>query len=123
VNKAVENESKDQNLLSYIPEKKHKDFKTKDDKVQLIFTHNKPIERLIQWLLKKPSTSDIELDSMGSRAWLCMNGQNTIYDIGRILEKEFGNQCQPVYKRLALFIKYLSGQGWIAIRREESKRE
>ena len=117
-NAAIEKEEKE-NLLFYIPEKKHMEFKTKDDKVLLIFIHKGLMERFLQWLLKKPAISDMELDSIASRAWLCMDGHNTIYDIGRILEKEFGENCEPVYKRLTMFVKYMSAQGLIVINKDK----
>ncbi len=116
MHKSVLKGNTERNLLYYVPEKKHMDFKTKEGKVLLIFKHKGPVERVLQWLFRKPLITDIELDSIGSRAWFCMDGHNTLYDIGRILEEEFGDQCRPVYKRLAVFIRYMAAQGWITLK-------
>ena len=105
------------NFLLYIPDKKHKKYETRNGKVFLIFHHDKPIEKLMRWLIKKPYISDIELDTMGSRVWELINGQNTVYDIGQQLIKVYSKECEPVYDRLILYIRYLIKKGWISFER------
>ena len=111
------------NFLLYIPVKKHKEYEIKKDNVILIFHHDKPVEKFMRWLIKKPYSSDIELDAMGSRVWELINGQNTVYDIGQQLIKLYGKSCEPVYDRLILYIRYLIKKGWISFERGNQNKE
>jgi hypothetical protein len=74
-------------------------------------------ERFLRWLVKKPAVSDIELDELGSRVWILIDGNRSVYDIGQELLKEFGEKCQPVYERLIMYLRYLNKKGWIAFER------
>ena len=111
------------NFLLYVPDKKHKEYEIKKGKVLLIFHHDKPVEKFMRWLIKKPYTSDIELDTMGSRVWELINGQNTVYDIGQQLIIIYGKSCEPVYDRLILYIRYLIKKGWISFDRGHQAKE
>lgn len=114
-----EKQKKDDNFLLYIPSKKHEKWELKDGKVFLIFEHNKAIEKFARWLVKKPNTSDIELDDIGSAVWQLIDGEKNIYDIGQELLNRFGEGCQPVYERLIMYIRYLNKKGWISFERGE----
>lgn len=50
--------------MLYIPKKKHMTYEKRGDKIYLIFHHDKPIEKFLRWLVKKPATSDLELDKL-----------------------------------------------------------
>ena len=109
------------NFMLYIPKRKHEEFEVKDGKVFLIFHHNKAIEKFIGWLVKKPRKSDMELDEIGSTVWMNIDGKNTVYDLGKILEKKFGEKCQPVNDRLILYIRFLNRKNWISFERGNQK--
>lgn len=113
----VNKENKDDNFLLYKPSKRLTTFEVRKGKVLLIFYHNKPVEKFIRWMVKKPNTSDMELDELGSFVWLNINGENTVYDIGEILKQKFGKGCEPVYDRLIMFLRYLHKRGWIVLDR------
>jgi hypothetical protein len=105
------------NFLLYIPRKKHNEWIYKDGSIYLIFHHYKIAEKLARWLVKKPCVNDIKLDSIGSCVWNLIDGEKTVYDVGQDLLKEFGDSCQPIYERLAIFIRYMNRKGWIALNR------
>lgn len=105
---------KPDNFLLYIPKKKKIDFKQKDGKVYLIFNHNKPIEKFMRWLVKKPRITDVELDEISSWVWLQIDGRNTVYSIGQLLMNKYGDKCEPLYERLTLFLRNLSRRGYIS---------
>jgi hypothetical protein len=107
----------DDNFLLYIPKKKHNSFEINKDKVKLIFHHDKPIEKFVRWLVKKPYKSDLELDKLGSRVWMLIDGNTTVLDIGKILKEEFGEKCEPAYDRLIMFLRYVNRKGWITFDR------
>lgn len=112
---------KDDNFLLYIPKKKHEDFEVKNNTVKLLFHHDKPVEKFVRWLVKKPGTSDVELDDVGSKVWLLIDGEKSVYDIGQGLLDEFGKSCEPVYDRLIMYLRYLNRKGWISF--EKGKQE
>lgn len=105
------------NFLLYIPKKKHETWEVRNNKVYLIFHHNKSIEKFVRWLVKKPNVSDMELDEIGSKVWLCIDGQSTVYEIGQEMEKIFGEKINPVYDRLIMYLRYLNRKGWISFLR------
>ena len=115
-NKKKENFKQD-NFLLYVPKKKHETWEIRENKVYLIFYHNKAIERFVRWLVRKPNVSDMVLDELGSKVWLLIDGKTTVYDIGKKFEDKFGSKCQPVYERLIMYIRYLNRRGWISFDR------
>jgi hypothetical protein len=108
---------KEDNFLLYIPKKKLDTFEVKKNIVKLIIHHDKPVERFVRWLVKKQSTSDVELDELGSKAWLLIDGESSVYDIGQGLLNHFGKSCEPVYDRLIMYLRYLNRKGWISFER------
>ncbi|WP_242971868.1 PqqD family peptide modification chaperone [Haloimpatiens massiliensis] len=126
-NSINEDKKLNDNFLLYIPIKKHKHWEKRNGNVYLIFYHDKTIERFLRWLVKKPAVSDIKLDRLGTAVWESMDGNNTIYDIGKILldipeikkeyknlsEEDYKETCHPIYERLIMYIRYLNKKGWI----------
>lgn len=115
-NKKKENFKQD-NFLLYVPKKKHETWEIRENKVYLIFYHNRAIEKFVRWLVRKPNVSDMALDELGSTVWLLIDGKTTVYDIGKKFEDKFGSKCQPVYERLIMYIRYLNRRGWISFDR------
>lgn len=115
--------NKDDNFLLYIPNKKHQFWEVRNGKVFLIFHHNKAAEKLVRWLVKKPNISDVELDEMGSKVWLYIDGKSSVYEIGKKLVEEFGEKIEPVYDRLIMFLRYINKKGWISFARGDQKEE
>jgi len=107
----------DDNFLLYIPRKKHKTWEVKKDRVYLIFHHDKSAEKFLRWLVKKPYTSDIELDELGSAVWQLIDEKNTVHDISRKLVEKFGDKCEPINDRLIMYLRHLNKKGWIAFNR------
>lgn len=106
------------NFLEYIPCKRHKTWEVnKNGNINLIFYHDKLVEKFMRWLVKKPYKSDIELDELGSTVWNLVNGKNNVFDIGKKLTDEYGDKCQPVYDRLIMYLRYLNRRGWIYFER------
>lgn len=108
---------KEDNFLLYIPKLRHETYEVKKDIVKLIIKHDKLVERFARWLVRKPSTSDVEFDRVGSKVWLLIDGEKSIYDIGQGLINEFGKSCEPVYDRLIMYLRYLNRKGWISFER------
>ncbi len=114
---------KEDNFMLYIPKKKLKTFEVNKGIVKLIFNHDKWIEKFARWLVKKSNVSDMELDKLGSRVWILIDGNNTVHDIGKIISTEFGESAEPLYDRLLMFLRYLNKKGWIVFDRGNQHKE
>ena len=70
---------------------------------------------LAQWLLPRLRHPffHVKLDSFGSHVWLRCDGQKTVGEIGHSLQKRFGDRVEPVYDRLAVFIRRLERDRFI----------
>jgi hypothetical protein len=65
--------------------------------------------RWMGWLqrrLKKPYFQ-LHLDKIGSSVWLACDGESTVSDIGKRLKERFGDDIEPLWDRLALFIRQM----------------
>lgn len=109
------------NFLLFVPHKKHEEWVEKQGSVYLIFHHNHPVQRLANWLVKKSSVSDLKLDSLGSEVWKAIDGKRSIYQIGEVIKQKFGADCEPLYDRLIMFVRYLNRRGWIYFENKEAK--
>ena len=56
-----------------------------------------------------PEYKKTDLDAFGSYVFLQIDGNRTVREIGENLETRYGDQVQPLYERLSLFLNYLSG--------------
>ncbi len=106
-------EKSQENFLMYRPLRKIEQWSVSDKKVKLFFTHNKPAEKFVRWLIKKPKINDIELDEMGSMVWQLCDGTKTVYDIALALVQKFEDTEENAINRLIMFLRYLSQKGWI----------
>ena len=69
--------------------------------------------RIAQLLLKKPKVSHIHLDELGSFVWPLLDGQKTIFDIGKEVDAHFGEKAHPLYERLAKYFQILDSYHFI----------
>ena len=63
----------------------------------------------MQWLqqrLKKPHIK-VKLDKIGSAVWLLIDGSRSVWQIGSELERQLGEEVQPVGERLGMFLGLL----------------
>lgn len=70
---------------------------------------------IAQKLFKRPKISYIHLDEMGSFVWPLLDGEKDIYEIGKLVEAEFGEKANPLYERLATYFRILESYkfvGW-----------
>lgn len=100
---------KQDNFLDYIP--KHNDLfpfeKNQNGHVEIRMENRGLIKRLTQLLLKKPRYTYIELDDFGTFVWEQIDGENTVYEIGKRVKEQFGEAAEPLYERLCQYIRAL----------------
>ncbi len=84
-----------------------------DGKVVLEVENKGWANRLAQLLFKRPKISYIHLDEMGSFLWPQMDGITSIIELGKLVEAQFGEKANPLYERLARYIKTLEDYRFI----------
>ena len=84
-----------------------------EGKVTLEIENKGLVNRIAQKLIKKPKISYIHLDEMGSFIWPLIDGERNITDISVFVKEHFGEKAEPLYERLAQFIKILESYKFI----------
>ena len=106
-----------ENYLEKIPVRG--DFKwTADDKgiVTLEIENKGAFNKICQKLFKKPRISYVHLDKMGSFVWPIIDGEKSILDISKEVDKEFGEEAKPLYERLSKYFQILSSYGFVTFK-------
>ena len=100
-------EKKETNLLKLIPTRVS-DWKDNDEGlITLILPKFKSrIGRIIASKFKNPMY-EVKLDEIGTFLWRECDGGKNIYDISQDMVKEFGEEIEPVYERIKIFINML----------------
>ena len=98
-----------ENYLDYVP-RRNRNFPWKELENGLVVVRMEnrgPMNRIAQKFFGRPPFSEIELDEFGSFVWKQMDGNRNIIAIGALVREEFGDQAEPLYERLAKFVKML----------------
>lgn len=111
------------NFVLYVPEITHDDWKIVNGKVLLNFKVVNPITRFAGFLAKKVPIRDMLFDDMCTSAWLLIDGKRSIYEIAKIQFKISDGDFEDNLRRLAVFIKYISKQGWVRYKRVKNRGE
>ena len=106
---------KDENYLERKPICKNGLNWSKDESgnVTLEMENKGVANRIMQKLIKKPKTSYIHLDEMGSFVWPLMDGEKDILEIGKFVEEHFSEKANPLYERLSQYFKTLEKYNFI----------
>ncbi len=110
-------EQSEKNLLDLSPAHAVKWDTREDDKIVLYKPKYKN-RFLVKHLVPRLNNPDfrINLDRFGSWVWKAIDDQKTVFDIGEQLHEEFGNEIEPVFDRLGLFINRLARSRLITLR-------
>lgn len=71
------------------------------------------MNRVAQKLFRKPKVSHIHLDEIGSFVWPLLDGEKNIIELGKFVEKEFGEKANPLYERLSKYFQILDSYKFI----------
>lgn len=69
--------------------------------------------RIAQKIFKKPEITYIHLDNLGSFVWRGMGPERSIFELGKMVNKHFGDEAEPLYERLAEFFSILEKNKFI----------
>ena len=107
--------NKSENYLKKIPAHKQGLGWSQDETgiVTLEMENRGIANRIAQKLIKKPKISYIHLEKFGSFIWLQIDGKRDIVQIGELVRERFGDKAEPLYERLAQYIKTLENNQFI----------
>ncbi|MCI7107254.1 MAG: PqqD family protein [Lachnospiraceae bacterium] len=114
-----------ENYLDYIPRPNtlFEWNRNESGKIE-VKVHNKGVfNKIAQIIFKKPKYSYIELDEFGSFVWEQMDGKRSIFEIGILVREQFGEKAEPLYSRLAQYIKLLHNNHFIVYENKLRKKE
>jgi len=110
----------EQNFLEYKPNRNPPiTWETEENGAVTLAIANKGLmNRIAQKLFKKPKTSYVHLDEMGSFVWPLIDGETDILRIGELVKEHFGEKAEPLYERLAKYFKILESYGFIGFNKK-----
>lgn len=102
------------NLLDLVPVKNIHWEKTEEGLVVLLkpkFQHPFLRKHLLP-RLKRPHFK-VKLDAVGSFVWEQCDGKQTVQEVAQNLKKKFGEEVEPLYERIAMFLQTLEKNRFI----------
>ncbi len=107
----------DKNFLDFVP--KISDtlvWKTEENGLVTLELENKgAMNKIAQKLFKKPKVSYIHLDEKGSKVWLLIDGEKSVFEIGENIANDSNCEIKSVLGGLVTFLKTLKNYNFIEI--------
>ena len=69
--------------------------------------------RIAQFFFKRPARSYITLEGMGSFIFQAIDGKRNVHEIGQLVHEKFGDEAEPLYERLSVYVKQLEQVGFV----------
>ena len=97
------------NYLDYVYSIKNDLIWTHSESGEVIIDmENKGItNRIAQKFFKRPKISHITLEGMGSFIFTCIDGKRSVFEIGKLVKEKYGEDAEPLYERLSVYMKRL----------------
>jgi hypothetical protein len=81
--------------------------KTEAGLAQISILRDGLVDRAVRIFKNTPRAFVVELDEFGSFVWEAADGEKTVFEIGVLLKERFGADIEPIYERLAVFLRIL----------------
>jgi hypothetical protein len=107
-------EEREINLLDLIP-KRLIEYDLGDEELVTLLAprfKNRLLRRWFEPRLRNPLLK-VKLDRIGSATWLLIDGKRNVKEIAAGLRERFGEEIEPCYDRLGLFMRQLEGSHFI----------
>ena len=88
-----------------------------EGQVFLTVEHKGFYSLIAQKVFKTPKQSKIALEGLGSFVWKEIDGKKSIYEIGKLVQAQFGSEAEPVYERLSKYFYALREEGYISFKK------
>ncbi len=113
----ADNNAGSSNFLDKIPRKaaEYRWEKDEDGSVTIFMENRGLFNRIAQKVFKKPKVSQIHLQGIGNFIWPLIDGKTSIYELGISIKEHFGDEAEPLYERLAEYMRILERYGFIII--------
>ncbi|WP_455392153.1 PqqD family protein [[Eubacterium] cellulosolvens] len=114
------------NLLDLIPVRSYKWTRQKENKDLIRILKPRFDSKLGKRLgdkFKLNETYNINLDEYGTAVWRLCDGKLTVREIGEILKTQFADDVEPLYPRLAAFLRILESQHAIEFNMKRAKKK
>jgi len=121
--KEVSNAKDKYNFALYVPVIKLQQWENKSGRVTLHLITKDPVKKFAGWLVKKSPVTTLDLDEMGSKAWLLIDGEKSIYEISKEINKDGKDTSEEALRRLVTFVRYLAKKGWITFKGVRSRED
>lgn len=107
---------KEENYLEKVPVRNNDiNFSSDENGIVTLEIENKGVfNKLAQKLLKKPKISYVHLDETGSFIWPLIDGEKSIFELGKCVEEKFKDRANPLYERLAKYFQILESYNFIS---------
>ena len=93
---------------------------TEDDKdathlplVVLHIRHRGLSHFIAEKFFDRPPVTHVHMEPIGSFIWRQIDGRHSVYEIGQLLHETFGEEAEPLYERLSVYMKQLENNGLI----------
>ncbi len=104
------------NYLDKIPTRADLAWSTDETGIVTLHRENTGLfNRAAQKLLRKPRTSHIHLDEMGSFIWPLIDGCKTVGELAELAAQRFGEKADPAYPRMAKYIQILASYEFVTL--------
>ncbi len=99
-------------------------YQVEDGVVKVIIDNNKLLHRFFRKLrFKVANNTSITFDQYSSFVFLAINGERSVYEIGKLVKLKYGDECEPLYERLVTFIDFLEDdRRWILFKNKLDKQ-
>ena len=108
----------DENFLEKIPT--HKEglnwSKDENDMVTLEMENKGAVNKIAQFVFRKPKVSYIHLEEFGSFIWPRIDGKKTIHEIANEVEEHFGEKANPLYERISTYFSMLERYEFVTLK-------
>ena len=120
------NKLKGKNLLNFVPIRKYKWSRQEKNKELVRILKPRFDSKLGKRFGNKfniKETYNINLDEYGTAVWRLIDGKQTVHEIGEMLKTEFGDSVEPLYPRLAAFLRILEANSAIELTPKRVKKK
>ena len=92
---------KEKNFLEMVPKISPK-IRTskKDELITISYDRNTLVDKVFNFIFRKPATINIELDEMGTKVIELIDGEKNVHEICQFLEKEFGEKVSRLLSKV-----------------------
>lgn len=103
-----------ENLLDYVPMRKQEIYCRSDNESVIL---KKTKQGVFSWFAKHifhtENYNEFVLEKYGSFLWYGMDGKKSVYDLGMEFQQQFGDETEPLWERLVMYLKILYKNGLI----------